>query len=55
MDNCKHLDVKDITPFQGDVFDHPNYEHICKLTGREVVTYIQCNNSRCKSYESSGD
>lgn len=51
MDDCKYLKSEDITPWHGDVFDHPDYKDTCKLTGREVITCIHCNEKRCKNYE----
>ena len=55
MDDCKNLITEDVTPWHGDVFDHPDYKDICKLTGREVITYIHCNSNRCKNYEPVND
>lgn len=52
MDDCKYLKSEDITPWHGDVFDHPDYKDVCELTGREVITCIHCNEKRCKNYES---
>ena len=51
MDDCKHLNIEDITQWHGDVFDHPSYEYRCKLTNKKVITRIQCNSNRCKRYE----
>lgn len=25
MDECKYLEIEDVTPYHGDVFDHLNY------------------------------
>lgn len=51
MNNCKNLIIEDVTPWHGDVFDHSSYKYTCKLTNREVITYIHCNDKRCKNYE----
>ena len=55
MNDCKNLITEDITPWQGDVFDHPDYKYICKLIGREVITCIHCDIKRCKNYEPTDD
>ena len=52
MSDCKNLITEDITPWCGDVFDHPDYKYTCKLTGREVIACIHCNSTRCENYES---
>ena len=51
MMDCKNLNVEDITPWHGDVFDHPDYEYTCKITGKEVVPNLRCNKIRCKDYD----
>ena len=51
MDDCKHLKIKDITYWHSDIFDHPDYEYICKITGKKVIACITCNEKRCKKYE----
>lgn len=51
MTDCKYLITKDITPWHGDVFDHPVYEYTCKLTKRKVIPLICCKNKHCKNYE----
>lgn len=30
MDDCKYLKTEDITPWHGDVFDHPDYKYTCE-------------------------
>lgn len=30
MYDCKHLNTEDITPYHGDVYDHPEYKYTCK-------------------------
>lgn len=42
--------AEDITSWHADVFDHPNYRYICKLTGKEVIPFIHCKETRCKNY-----
>ena len=51
MVDCKNLIINDISPWHSDIFDHPKYEYICKLTGRKVIEYIHCNDKRCKNYD----
>lgn len=51
MTDCKHLITKDVTPWHGDVFDHPVYEYTCKLTKRKVIPLVNCKNKHCKNYE----
>lgn len=51
MIDCKNLIIEDITPWHGDVFDHPNYKYTCTLTGNEVIPYIHCNCQKCNNYE----
>ena len=48
--DCEHLESKDITPWHGDVFDHPDYEYTCKLSGKSVFPPIHCKQSRCTNY-----
>jgi hypothetical protein len=55
MSNCKNLITEDITPWHGDVFDHPNYKYTCKLNNREVIPCLHCNNTKCKHYEPQED
>ena len=51
MAECINLIMKDITPWHGDVFDHPEYQPICRLTGEHIIPYVQCRNGRCENYE----
>ena len=51
MNDCKYLTAKDVTPWHADVFDHPDYEYICKLTGKKIIPYIHCKSERCKKRE----
>lgn len=55
MSNCKNLITEDVTPWHGDVFDHPNYKYTCKLNNSEVIPCLHCNNTRCKHYEPQED
>lgn len=50
MLDCKNLKKEDMMSFNSDIFDHPCYKYICKLSGKEVLTYFRCNES-CKNYE----
>lgn len=47
--NCKNLEKVDITPWHGDVLDHPIYKYICCLSREDVIPYY-CNGSSCKNY-----
>lgn len=51
MTDCKNLRTEDITPWHGDVFDHPDYKYTCDLSGNEVIPCFRCNYTRCKYYE----
>lgn len=55
MTDCKNLITEDITSWHSDVFDHPSYKHTCRLTEKEVIPCIHCNDKRCKDYESVDD
>lgn len=50
MDDCKYLKTEDITPWHGDVFDHPDYKYTCEKREKEVIPFIHCNEKRCKNY-----
>lgn len=50
MEDCVHLKTEDITPWHGDIFDHPDYKYMCNKCGREVIPHIHCNRKRCKDY-----
>lgn len=43
MIDCKNLIIEDITPWHGDVFDHPIYEYSCKLSKKKIMPHIHCN------------
>ena len=47
MIKCKYFESKDITPWHGDVLDHPTYQLFCNLYNRETTRYT-C--SRCYSH-----
>lgn len=51
MTDCKHLITKDITPWHGDVFDHPVYEYTCKLSKRKVMPLVNCKIKCCENYK----
>lgn len=56
MKHCKHLQVQDITPWHGDVFDHPDYKYVCNKDPqhpRELLWERSC--SHCKEYEEGDD
>lgn len=49
MADCKHLEAKLV---DDDIFGHPDYDCFCKLTGKQVIPCIYCNENRCENYES---
>lgn len=49
MIDCVNLESVDVTPWHGDVFDHPVYRDRCKLTGKDVHKFYTC--SVCPNYE----
>ena len=52
MTYCKNLTQKDVTWWHSDAFDHPDYEFICKLTGKRVNSRFSCcSDKRCENYE----
>jgi len=56
MKHCKHLQLQDVTPWHGDVFDHPDYKYVCNKDPqhpRELLWERSC--SRCKEYEEGDD
>lgn len=55
MDNkCKYLKIEDVTPWHGDVFDHPEYKYCCTLKNKELLFGIlQCHN--CTKYDRRED
>lgn len=50
MTDCEYLKTKDVTPWHGDVFDHPEYIYICELTKEMLIPCIHCNKEKCKNY-----
>lgn len=53
MADCRYLDAKDVTSFGADIFGHPEYEYICRETGREVIPCLHCNPARCENYDAT--
>lgn len=48
-ENCEYYLQKDVTPWHGDVFDHPEYKCFCTKNGEErelIYPAGQCR--RCK-------
>ena len=50
MEDCKYLKTENVTPYHGDVFDHPDYKYTCEKCGKEVIPFIHCNKDRCGDY-----
>ena len=50
MLDCKNLKKEDMVSFNNDIFDHPCYNYICKLSEKEIIPYFRCNKN-CKDYE----
>lgn len=47
---CKYLKIEDVTPWHGDVFDHPTYKYFCVEKNKELLLGIlQCR--KCSKYE----
>lgn len=51
MTDCKNLKMEDNTPWHSDVFDHPSYIYICRMTGKQVVPCLNCGSTKCKNYD----
>ena len=42
-EKCPYYSYEDVTPWHGDVFDHPNYQTFCSKNGeKEKIFQIQC-------------
>ena len=51
MDNgCKYLQIEDVTPCQGDVFDHPCYKYHCTEKSKDLPFGI-FNCHKCTKYK----
>ena len=50
MTECIYFSYEDITPWHGDVFDHPDYEYYC-LVGEEKKKIFPWTCSGCPYYE----
>lgn len=51
-ENCIYFKAKDITPWHGDIFDHPDYAYFCTREGKEkeICWPVKvCN--RCKNFK----
>ena len=47
---CKYLKIEDVTPWHGDVFDHPSYKYYCIEKNKDLpFGVLQCH--KCKYYE----
>ena len=55
MDNeCKYLKIEDITPWHGDVFDHPSYKYHYTEKNKDLpFGILQCN--KCTKYDRRED
>ena len=47
--DCKYLRIEDITPWHGDVFDHPSYDYYCEEKCQKLLGTFGC--SYCDKYE----
>lgn len=46
---CKYLKIEDVTPWHGDVFDHPTYKYYCIKKNKELsFGILQCH--KCTKY-----
>lgn len=50
MDDCKNLQITDVSIGPSDIFDHPNYAYFCNKHKRRVISCIHCKPERCKDY-----
>lgn len=50
MAECKYFSYEDITPWHGDVFDHPDYEYYC-LKNEKKKEIFSWTCSKCPYYE----
>lgn len=47
-EHCKHFKYEDVTPWHGDVFDHPSYATFCTKTGKKrQLIYPEGQCKRC--------
>ena len=55
MDNeCKYLKIEDVTPWHGDVFDHPSYKYYCTKKNEDLpFGILQCH--KCTKYDRRDD
>ena len=51
MDNeCKYLELEDVTPWHGDVFAHPRYKYHCAEKNKDLhFGLFQCH--KCTKYK----
>lgn len=49
--DCKHICTTDTTPWHGDVFDHPDYDHKCAISGKIVHPCFRCTPDKCSNFE----
>ena len=48
-EDCEYYLQKDVTPWHGDVFDHPEYKFFCTKSGEErELIYPEGQCRRCK-------
>ena len=50
MIDCKHYESIDVTPWHGDIFDHPSYQPFCHLRKQNILRSL-C--TRCEKYAPS--
>lgn len=47
---CPYYSCEDITPWHGDIFDHPTYQVFCSKNGeKEKIFHIHC--CRCSFFK----
>lgn len=47
---CKYLEIEDVTPYHGDVFDHPCYKYHCAEKNKDLPFGI-LNCHKCTKYK----
>ena len=50
-EKCKYFLVEDVTPWHGDVFDHPSYEDYCTKDGeKKELCWAEHQCGKCQHY-----
>lgn len=55
-EDCKYYSQEDVTPWHGDVFDHPEYKFFCTKNGQKkelIYPAVQCR--KCLENKNLGE